>query len=1417
MTRFYDRRTRVPLVGRYGDQIDFQGLSSGLKTEEIAALVGALRFTNDTTTIVCGSLGETEGVPELGAHYQVAAGLEWLESMETTDSPTAPSAGYKYVLQNVALKAKDQLRQRVAWSLSNFIVISDTGFDAQYNPDGFTGFYDIFVRHAFGNYRDILRDVSYHPLMSLYLSFIGNKAYVVENNYPDENYAREIMQLFSIGLWRLNDDGTLIMGDNGLPKETYTNDDIMDYARLWTGFEYGAGRNNLGSYDPYSNFVDPLNLRSAWHDRLPKAKLDNGYLGDTYPLCDDIPAQAFLRRGARYEFTGEFSAEGFEMDSGMMGGRTRFSPTPGASALHQALCAPSAEKGGACTFPLVVTLPNNLPCYGQQECNGQRVLTVQINDTVAQVTRYYSYIPPPCVRLALFDNGKMTKRQWQVDQCADPTRRIASPTCCLPESPSTGATTSDGSVCMFANEKTDYATTEQRCTSLGMTVCTSELVTSASWSITCAEDSYMWTSGSCSVQVQVYRSGRIGIIDPSTPRLRLLLPNSNNVFRVRWADNSFPQASNDNCPKDCAPQTTPSGMSCICDFTVSNTPAFSQVSDLRSISGDNSLETIAERAPTGAPNPTMFDQGTYTKCGDCSSVSGVSVWLHKDDNGAFSQRTIFELPPYRKGGRVRYLLNRVSTILIGDQFSFRNPPAFAPLLGELTDMIGIGYLSENLWARQAENEVEAFLEHISEHQNTAVFVAYRLIQHMVTSNPSPRYVNEVVQAFRTGTYHDLKFSERYGDMAAAVYAIVMDHEARSPIVEADVTFGMLRDPLMKLYHTMRSLEYTSPSNKEIFLTRLDERGGGIMPFSSPSVFGYYLPEYRPLGKIGNAGLVAPQVQIATSPNLMGFLNGFNSFIEWGLHICDQGFGLDIASPPRRCEFPSGRTTADGGLAWAPEEGATIDEVIDELSLLLTAGRLHEKTRQVLINEYEKVRTITGRIDLEAIRHILKLLVVTPEFETNTYNHITDDARQPENTLPPPQGRAFKALVIVFEAGGSDSFNILVPHSNCPEKDMYSEYQTVRAGAAVAKDSLLPIQVPSSTQPCDTFGIHPAMPNLHSMYNDGDALFTANVGVLIEPVTQEQYLQGTARLPPSIGAHNIMSRSAQNMHAQSVSANGVLGRIADALTKVDPAFPVGLFSMVGNQKAVQGPVPASFISGPSGVVRLQELQKLQEGLGNITAFKTNSLFGESQAELLFSSLNSTETLGQLLAETQTNVSFGITGLGTQLQQVARLIKALPSIGYERALFFTSASGFDTHFTFELDQIFKEVDDGIGNFMQEMKLQGRWDDVAVMSFSEFGRTMTTNGAGTDHGWGSNNFLLGGSVKGGKILGKYPYVLSDESELSLGRGRLIPTTPFEALWNALGEWVGVTPEAMNDLLPNLGNFQANQLFKKEDLFEA
>jgi hypothetical protein len=271
MMRYFDRRSRIPWVGRYGDQIDFQDLSVELQTEEVATIVEALRAINDTDVIACGSPAETESIPELGSHYQVST-MDWWEALDTLETPAPLFRDYKFVLENVAIKADDQLRQRVAWSLSNFIVASDRDFDAGHFSDGWTGFYDIFVRHAFGNYLDILRDVSYHPLMGVYLSYYGNKAFVIENNYPDENYAREIMQLFSIGLWRLNEDGTQKLGENGLPEETYTNDDIMDFARLWTGFDRLAGRNNLDNFQRILQCCGPNVHQSAMERSLAQGK-----------------------------------------------------------------------------------------------------------------------------------------------------------------------------------------------------------------------------------------------------------------------------------------------------------------------------------------------------------------------------------------------------------------------------------------------------------------------------------------------------------------------------------------------------------------------------------------------------------------------------------------------------------------------------------------------------------------------------------------------------------------------------------------------------------------------------------------------------------------------------------------------------------------------------------------------------------------------------------------------------------------------------------------------------------------------------------------------------------------------------------------------------------------------------------------
>merc|ERR1712146_114983 len=115
------------------------------------------------------------------------------------------------------------------------------------------------------------------------------------------------------------------------------------------------------------------------------------------------------------------------------------------------------------------------------------------------------------------------------------------------------------------------------------------------------------------------------------------------------------------------------------------------------------------------------------------------------------------------------------------------------------------------------------------------------------------------------------------------------------------------------------------------------------------------------------------------------------------------------------------------------------------------------------------------------------------------------------------------------------------------------------------------------------------------------------------------------------------------------------------------------------------------------------------------------------------------------------------------------------------------GFDAHSMVEsqMETSLAHVDEALASFAAEMKAQGLWDQVTIMQTSEFGRTLTSNGDGTDHAWGGNYFVAGGAVRGGQILGSFPSDLTDDGPLSLGQGRLIPTTPWEGVWNAIGAW--------------------------------
>ena len=181
-----------------------------------------------------------------------------------------------YAWWDVALTAPDQLRQRMAWALSQIFVINDFAsinnsrvLDDSGEPRylGVVSYYDMLVRNAFGNYRTTLGDVTHHPEMGLFLSHLGNKkADPVKGTYPDENYAREVQQLFSIGLYLIKRNGDYVLDKHKDPIDAYTNDDIVTFARVFTGLYYANNKVNLH---------DPMHMIESWHDTDPKT-LHNG-------------------------------------------------------------------------------------------------------------------------------------------------------------------------------------------------------------------------------------------------------------------------------------------------------------------------------------------------------------------------------------------------------------------------------------------------------------------------------------------------------------------------------------------------------------------------------------------------------------------------------------------------------------------------------------------------------------------------------------------------------------------------------------------------------------------------------------------------------------------------------------------------------------------------------------------------------------------------------------------------------------------------------------------------------------------------------------------------------------------------------------------------------------------------------------
>ncbi|MCB0688868.1 MAG: DUF1800 domain-containing protein [Saprospiraceae bacterium] len=197
-----------------------------------------------------------------------------LNGGDSSEIPDRPNwIVFNYAWWDANMRNQDLLRQRVAFALSEIFVISVQS-DLEGYGDGLANFYNVLSRHAFGNYRDLLRDVSLHPCMGFYLSHLNNPKTDVENNTrPDENYAREIMQLFSIGLYELNADGTRKHDNDGHDIPTYGQTEIKEMAKIWTGLSVAGVIPNMYDEEPYfgigiytADMTLPMKMYEEYHE-----------------------------------------------------------------------------------------------------------------------------------------------------------------------------------------------------------------------------------------------------------------------------------------------------------------------------------------------------------------------------------------------------------------------------------------------------------------------------------------------------------------------------------------------------------------------------------------------------------------------------------------------------------------------------------------------------------------------------------------------------------------------------------------------------------------------------------------------------------------------------------------------------------------------------------------------------------------------------------------------------------------------------------------------------------------------------------------------------------------------------------------------------------------------------------------------
>lgn len=407
---------------------------------------------------------------------------------------------------------------------------------------------------------------------------------------------------------------------------------------------------------------------------------------------------------------------------------------------------------------------------------------------------------------------------------------------------------------------------------------------------------------------------------------------------------------------------------------------------------------------------------------------------------------------------------------------------------------------------------------------------------------------------------------------------------------------------------------------------------------------------------------------------------------------------------------------------------------------------------------------------------------------------------------------YRALVSIFLFGGNDGNNVIVPY----DQTAYNAYSTVRGTLAIPRDQLHQISPSNVGVP---YGLHPNLSELHSLFQQQKIAVMNNVGTLVEPITKSQYRSGQQSLrPESLFSHSDQQQQWQTSVARDAGANaptGWGGRTADHTEGLNGSttFPMIVSPSGGNLfttgERARPLVPSSGLAGfttsAASTARYNAMQQLLASDNEATLVRTAN-------EMMRTGIINTNTLNQALAAAAAvQTVFPNTGLGRQLQQVARIIAARSSLGLKRQIFSCSIGGFDTHNNQLATHVtlLTQLSQAMSAFYAATVELGVTTNVTTFTLSDFGRTLKpASGGGTDHAWGSHHFMMGGAVRGGMFYGAYPELTLNGPDDAGSEGRWIPTTSVDQYAATLATWYGLAPSDLTRVFPNINRFPTANL---------